>query len=241
LSIKVFTFICLITGIGMWVPLSTQNLFKGKLLSSLDSSAVSSAAIFNKINGSSYTLSNKDGSFTINAKIGDLLEINNIGFENRRFVVSYESLQQETIIILKAKEYRLPEVELLGRSYKKDSLALREEFNKGFDFEVPTVGEIIGGGLVGGGISIDALYQAFQFKRNKRWEKFRFDLEEKEKDNYIKHRFNEEIIQELTGLQGSKLLSFMNIYRPNYYWLTMVGDYDLYEYIKRCSILESTY
>jgi|GEM_PF-2468599 len=237
--IKVFHLIYFLLAFGY--SCLGQTYLKGFILSSSDSSAVQSAALINKINGHQFALSETDGYFVIIAKPGDLIEISNLGYENRRIMVTADALNRPLQIFLLPKEYRLPEVEIYGRSYKKDSLALRDEFKKGFDFNVPSAGEIIGAGLMGGGISIDAIYQAMQFKRNKRWEKFRLDLEEKEQNKYIAHRFNEEIISDLTGLQGSRLDSFMEIYKPHYEWLRIASDYDLYEYIKRCSLLETTY
>jgi hypothetical protein len=126
-------------------------------------------------------------------------------------------------------------VTVTPRNYRLDSLQNRRDYAKIFDYERPKL-RAAGGGEsgVGIGFDLDEIIRMFQFRRNKNMLKFQERLVEQERDKFIDHRFNKQLVRRLTNLSDEKLDSFMVIYRPTYEFVLTTSDYELQSYIKKC-------
>ncbi|NML35780.1 hypothetical protein HHL17_01100 [Chitinophaga sp. G-6-1-13] len=82
-------------------------------------------------------------------------------------------------------------------------------------------------------ININQLYRAVSFNKNKKKEKFRKILLDKEKENLVEQKFNPSLVQRLTGLGGDSLSQFILRYQPSYEFVREISDYDLYVYIRQ--------
>lgn len=120
-------------------------------------------------------------------------------------------------------------------NYYLDSIENRKEYAKIFN---PDKGGVrltqAQPGTFGIGLDFDAIVDAFKFKQNKRKEIYKKWITEEEQYNYVKHRYTPTLVAKLTKLSNEELKQFMDIYRPNYYMLTQMDDWDLGIYIQNC-------
>jgi hypothetical protein len=111
-------------------------------------------------------------------------------------------------------------------NYQLDSIANREEYRKVFNYSPEYISSANGGV----GVNLDAL---FSMKKIKRMEAFRVHLEELEREKYVDHRFNINLVKKLTGLESPALDTFMLEYRPSYDMiLSFESEYEYYKYIR---------
>lgn len=127
-------------------------------------------------------------------------------------------------------------VTVVPRNYRLDSLQNRIDYAKVFNYEKPKLRPTMGGGAggVGVGFDLDEIIQMFQFRKNKNTQRFQERLIQEERDKYVDHRFNKQLVRRLTNLTNEKLDSFMVMYRPSYQFAIVTSDYDFQTYIKKC-------
>jgi hypothetical protein len=127
-------------------------------------------------------------------------------------------------------------VTVMPRNYRLDSIQNRLDYAKGFDYERPKLRPTMGGGAggVGVGFDLDEIIRMFQFRKNKNMLRFQERLLEQERDKFIDHRFNKQLVRRLTNLSDEKLDSFMVLYRPSYEFTLVTTDYEFQSYIKIC-------
>lgn len=128
----------------------------------------------------------------------------------------------------------LPTVTVHSRNYLADSIQLRQDYARIFNYKKP--GQALGEsfGVTGGGIGVDinAIANLFRFGYNKRqqvYQKFALQIEQ---DRYIRHRFTKKLVEEITGLYDQKRDEYMRQYQPEYKALIMMNDLQLAKYIK---------
>ncbi len=83
----------------------------------------------------------------------------------------------------------------------------------------------------GAGISIDALWNMFS-REGKNAQHLRDEIQEDYYQNLIDYRFNRTLVNRITGLKDGQLTSFMQRYRPGYWFVMNASDYDFDTYIK---------
>ncbi len=121
------------------------------------------------------------------------------------------------------------------RNYRLDSTQNRREYARIFN---PDKGGLSlvrpdngGFGGVGVALDLDEIIKSFSFAKNKRLELYRQRITEDEQYNYIRNRFSDDMITKLTGLEGENLKEYVNMYLPDYYFVTKVNDIDLGKYV----------
>jgi len=130
------------------------------------------------------------------------------------------------------KYQTLKEVVVIGKSYKQDSVENREYYAKIFNFDRGGV-RISETGTMGGtpGLDLGSMIQMFQFRKNKGMKKFQNRLIEEEQNKFIDHKFNKQLVQQLTKLNGRDLEKFMIVYRPSYELVAYSEEYEFLQYI----------
>ena len=132
----------------------------------------------------------------------------------------------------------LREVVVRPRNYKMDSIQNRLDYAKAFDWGKPKLKATLGSGPGSSvGFDLDEIIRMFQFRKNKSAAAFKERLMQEERNKFIDYRFSKALVLRLTGLSGAERDNFMMIYRPNYEFCILTGDYDFQSYIKKCFAL----
>ncbi|MET6996790.1 hypothetical protein [Chitinophaga defluvii] len=177
------------------------------------------------------TVTDSLGRYSIKLPLTDSISFSYQGKATMKFPVKEIPFNRPFDMSLHVDVHILPTVEVATRmpNYRRDSLEHRNEYRKIFDYS-PDFLSMGGGGGVGVGLNLDAL---FSLKKIKRMEAFRRYLEQDERDKYVDHRFNKELVRKITGLEPTALDTFMAQYRPSYEMLQgFPTEYDYYSYIK---------
>lgn len=128
----------------------------------------------------------------------------------------------------------LPTVTVHSRNYYFDSLQLRRDYAKTFDYKKPSeaLGESVAVTPTGIGVDMDAVINLFRFGYNKRqlvYQKFALQIEQ---DRYVDHRFTKKLVEEITGLYDKERDDYMLKYRPEYNALLLMNELQLGKYIQ---------
>jgi len=83
----------------------------------------------------------------------------------------------------------------------------------------------------GAGISIDALWNMFS-REGRNAQHLRDEIQSDYYQNVIDYRFSRTLVNHITGLTDGQLTSFMQRYRPGYWFAANASDYDFDTYIK---------
>jgi len=136
-------------------------------------------------------------------------------------------------IAIQKKIQELPGVFIKQRNYRLDSLQNRLDYAKVFDYRKPgfRISSDPTPGGIGAGIDLDALINAFKFKKNKRMANFQNRLIREEQEKFVSHRFNKGLVRKLTGLNAPEIDSFMAEYRPTLEMALQFNDLEFGQYI----------
>ncbi|NLR65341.1 hypothetical protein HGH92_13565 [Chitinophaga varians] len=195
-----------------------------------DSIPAAGITVLNKRTQSA-VISDEQGRYQLNARKGDTLLLKALGFVPLLYIVSKD--RTSVTHQLQSQPLELKAINIIHYNYLRDSLRLRQEFRREFDFRRPRWNEVIvsAGPLIA--VNINQLYKAVSFNKNKKKEKFRKILLDKEKENLVEQKFNPSLVQRLTGMDGDSLSQFMLRYQPSYEFVKDISDYDLYVYIRQ--------
>ncbi|SKD02749.1 CarboxypepD_reg-like domain-containing protein [Chitinophaga ginsengisegetis] len=174
------------------------------------------------------TLSNESGRFYIEAMPGDTLEFSMLSYTPKMMLVPGMSSSQD--VYMQKRLFELQGVNIRGKNYRNDSMALRDEYGRYFDYRKPGAMDVL---KTLPANPITALSYLVPSKVRKRKEQFHEQLLYWEKEKFIDYRYSPELVGRMTKLQSPELDSFMYKYRPGYQFLNSASDYDLLLYIKQ--------
>lgn len=178
----------------------------------------------------------EQGGFKLRAKFGDTVKIRSMGY--KPFTAPVNTWGSITKFIMLEPTYvQLTEVKVTAqKNHHKDSVNLRQEYAKQFNFRGPRFNEIflapsqyVPFAIMS--INVTMLYKALTKKRDHNY-KLQQTLLREEQESHISARFNKTLIAEVTHLQGDSLDNFASSYRPTAAALDKLTDYDLMRYIK---------
>lgn len=176
-----------------------------------------------------YSVSNGDGYFSISAGPLDTLLFKAAGY----LPISFRAISLPHILYMRPQIVQLAGVEIVKKSHREDSMALREEFGKNFNFRRPKFFEVVTILPTGIGLNIHKFYQALRLKHNKQQITFRGRLQQYEQEQYVAQFFTPELVTRYTGLEGDSLTMFMARNQPTYQFMKDASQYDLLLHIKR--------
>lgn len=174
------------------------------------------------------TVSNETGRYYIEALPGDTIEFSMLSYVRTSIIATGISSTQN--VELKRQIFGLQGVNVRGRIYKRDSLAIRDEYEKYFGYKRPGALDVL---KTLPSNPITALSYLIPSKARKRKEKFGEQLQYWEEEKHIDYRYNPELVARLTKLESPALDSFMLTHRPSYAFLLNASDYDLMLFIKQ--------
>ncbi|MGX5818479.1 carboxypeptidase-like regulatory domain-containing protein [Chitinophaga lutea] len=184
-------------------------------------------SIWNKRSGYG-TVSSETGRFFIEAMPGDSIEFSMLGYVREQIVASAISFTQN--VTLKRQMIGLQGVSVKGRIYVRDSLAMRDEYRRYFDYKRPGAMDVL---KTLPSNPVTALSYLVPSRARKRKEKFGEQLRYWEAEKHIDYRYNPELVAKITKLESPLLDTFMLTYRPSYAFLESATDYDLLLFIKQ--------
>jgi len=173
------------------------------------------------------TISNESGRFSIDAMPGDTLEFSILSYYRKSLTVPTTSMFIN--VYLTRQVIGLGQVTVVGKDYKHDSLATREEYGRYFNYHKPGAMDVL---KTLPSNPITALTYLVPSKARKRKEHFQEQLVYWEKEKFIDNRYNPELVERMTKLSGDELDTFMLRYRPGYQFLQEATEYDLMLFIK---------
>ncbi|GAA4344337.1 carboxypeptidase-like regulatory domain-containing protein [Flaviaesturariibacter amylovorans] len=180
------------------------------------------------------TVTDGSGHYSIEVSNRDSVWFSYLGKPTQKFPVRDIRDADHFDISLRVPMKLLKEVIVKKRDYRQDSIANRQAYAKAFDFQRPNLSTMTSMGPGGAGIDINELIRVFQFRKNKRAERFRTRLLQQEEEKYIDNRFSRTLIARLTGLKGEDLARFQERFRPTLEFTRYSSDYDFQLYIKLC-------
>ena len=196
------------------------------------------------------TYSDGYGKFIVSGvKLGDTITFSSIGYREVKYIVDNSNLDH-LVIYMEQATILLGEVKINSlRNYKADSLKFREEFAKTFNYSKPKFKDIFirknyssnvpghpnqASNSTASLISVDVLSVISMLGKNRTPQsKLQQKLIKEEEERYLDNTFSKRKVQNLTGLKGDSLQTFMQLYRPNIDTAKYMSDYDIILYIKK--------
>jgi hypothetical protein len=183
--------------------------------------------------GGQLTMTDSSGAYTLNVAEKDSIWFSYLGRPTPKYPVLKIADITQFDLALHLKTDVMREVRIKTRSYKQDSLQNRLDYAKAFNFHRPSVGTMTSMSSAGAGFDVDEIIRLFQFKKNKRMERFRERLEQEERDKFVDRRFSKLLVKRLTGMTSEdELKDFMQKYRPTFEFTSGTSDYDFQYFIK---------
>jgi CarboxypepD_reg-like domain len=178
------------------------------------------------------TMTNEDGHYEIEVSEKDSIWFSYLGKPTKKFPVMKITNPFEFDISIQVNVPTMKEVRIRPKNYKLDSLQNRLDYAKIFNYEKPKLKVVTPQFGVGAGFDLNEIINMFRFRRNRSMASFQQRLLEQEQDKFIDHRFNKALVRRLTLLDGNELDSFMRVFRPDYSFTQLSGDYEFQLYIK---------
>lgn len=186
-------------------------------------------------NAGNGTITDKSGRFTIIVHENDSIWFSYLNKPTPKYPVQSIQNFNNFEISLHVAITTLPEVRIMPRNYRRDSIQNRLDYAKAFDFQKPGVGSVLSVGPGGGaGLDINEFINMFKFRRNRRMLAFQDRLLREEEERFIDHRFSRALIIKLTQLRGGELDTFISRYKPTVEFTQYSTDYEFQSYIKNC-------
>ncbi len=178
------------------------------------------------------TATDANGFYKINVYENDSIWFSYLGKATMKYPVLTIGNPAAFDISLQVNVPTLKEVKIRPRNYRQDSVQNRQDYAKIFDYKKPGLSTVTPQYGVGAGFDLDEIINVFRFKRNRSIASFQQRLLEQEKEKFVANRFSKALVRRLTELDGAALDSFMQVYRPSYFFTKFAGDYDFFLYIK---------
>lgn len=173
-----------------------------------------------------HTVSDEQGRYTIPVRTGDTVLLRIIGYLPAKYIATKDL---DVKRYLKQQPLQLSGVNIVRYNYLRDSISMRNEYSREFNFRRPKWHEVYQITAV----NINQLYNAASFKKNRKKDQFKRALQHKEQENFVDRAFNADLVYRMTHFQGDTLTDFMQHYRPAYEFVKGATEYDMMLYIKK--------
>lgn len=210
------------------VVFAQQNKVDGIVFDKGTNERIAIVNIINTTTGHS-VYNNLKGEYSIEARPGDVLIFSKqYYFSDTVKVLNYSS----QAIYLKRSSIQLEQVNIRDSAVTPEQklAATKRDYTKIYgvlaDKDILSVSP-----GSGAGISIDALWNTFS-REGRNAQRLRDEIQSDYYQNVIDFRFNRTLVNKITGLQDGQLTSFMQRYRPGYWFVVNASEYDFINYIK---------
>jgi len=197
-----------------------QNI-KGTVAERIEHKAINGVQLLNIHNGAQI-FTDSNGSFSIKAAQGELIELHCPGYQTTRFrvpkgnVPPFFKIYLDEVVKLNKDKYASS-----GFSqYQIDSIENAELYRTTLGFPKMSAFE-----------KIESPFSALSKSNRLKWA-FQESYAYFEQEKFIDFTFNENLVKQLTGLEGEELQRYMKFYRPSYDALRKMNQYEYFNYIK---------
>lgn len=210
---------------------SAQYKVKGHVYDSTRSYPIERVTVLST--GGQMSMTDSSGAYTINVAERDSVWFSYLGKPTPKYPVLKMADVTQFDIALHLKPDVMREVKIKTRNYKEDSVQNRRDYARVFNFQKPSLGTMTSITNSGVGFDVQEIIRLFQFRKNKRMERFRERLEQEERDKFVDRRFSKGLVKRLTGIdKEEELADFMRKYRPTFEFTAGTSDYDFQYFIK---------
>lgn len=208
----------------LWIGCITTGFaqqIKGVVQDHDEQNALANAQLVNIYNNNTI-FTDSNGHFSIEARKGELIEIRLAGYKTTRFRISqghippFFKIYMDKIVVLNTDRYAYSNL----TQYQIDSIKSHELYRAALDYPRMSAFE-----------QIESPFTALSRSNQMKW-RFQESYALFEQEKYIDFTFNENLIRQLTGLEGADLSKYMKRYRPSYDALRNMSLYDYYSYIR---------
>lgn len=209
-----------------WLTSTAQIRVSGRILDDNSQLPLYRATVVNPRTGLG-DLTDSAGHYQIDARLHDWILFSYLGYGTDSAQIQAQVRGQAIVnVFLRMTGYGLSTLNVTSRriDYERDSLDRRALYGFALNQERTR-------GLGAAFHPISGLFDALSKKQRQIWH---FQKLEKvfEEQEYIESRIKISVVEELTGLHGDTLKLFLeNFYHPDYFWVRMTSDYDLYQNI----------
>lgn len=208
---------------------SAQTAITGKIYDGKNDSLLAGVTVMN-LTAKQFSLSDKNGQYTIKAGEYDLLVFSFSGYAPDTISAEPYMFLTRFDITLKPAPVELKGVTVVAANYRTDSLN-RQAYYRHI-LSKPEPGITGGNTPTGFGISLSPFSHFSRESRQRRALKKRLAKEEKE--SYIDHQFSVEMVRRITKLDNDSLRLFMYAYRPSYSFCRKTNPEQMLLYISDC-------
>lgn len=200
-------------------------ILHGKIYDRITDSVLAGITVFNRAN-KSFSVSAKDGSYSIAAGEGDKIMFTASGFKTDSVIVTFGHLLTQYDVSLSVRYVSLGGI-TLNSSYRADSLERRNIYRYYFD----SLKNITGGNRPTDGVGISISPLSYFSSKAKQQRELKKRLLKEERESYIDRAFPAEWVERLTNLHGDSLRLFMYRFRPSYNFCRKTERADMIVYI----------
>ncbi|MDI9320068.1 MAG: hypothetical protein QM530_06275 [Phycisphaerales bacterium] len=178
------------------------------------------------IHNNNTAFSDSQGNFSISAAKGELIELRCAGYRTMRFRLSqgnippFFKIYLDKLVLLNTDKYASSNLS----PYQIDSITTHKLYSSALDYPRMTPMQ-----------QIESPFSALSKNNRMKWA-FQDSYAQFEREKFVDYTFNENLVKELTGLEGKDVQNFMKRYRPSYEALRNMSLYDYYNYIKQSAI-----
>jgi hypothetical protein len=207
--------------VSLWAEAQSKKTITGSVVIIKENQPVKMASITNITLGKT-TISRSNGTFEIEAGIGNIIAFGGNGFYADTLSLTASQFAEGSLLLaLRPLPSTLTNVTVIGNysQYQMDSIERRKSFLQDVgSSEIPTISKTNEMGF-GVGINLDRFS-----KGEKRERKARDIFQMMEEEAYVNFRWNEEVVGKYTNFNGEDLYGFMERNRPEYQWLRKNPD-----------------
>jgi hypothetical protein len=195
---------------------------KGVVQSRLEKNALQNVQLVNIYSGKT-SFTDSAGYFVIEANKGELIEVRVAGYLTARFRLSqghvppFFKIYLDKLVILNTDRFASSGL----TQYQIDSVKSHELYRTALDYPRMSAFQ-----------QIESPFTALSRSNQQKW-KFQESYAMFEREKYIDFTFNENLIRQITGLEGDDLARYMKYYRPSYEQLRNMNQYDFFSYIRQ--------
>jgi CarboxypepD_reg-like domain len=208
--------------LGLFVNANAQIFITGKVLDSMSKAPLASVIIENS-EMKSGTQSLDDGTFTMQARLGDHFIISMIGKKTKVITISEENVSKTWNVLLANRPKLLKPIIIKNgpSEYQKDSANRANiyadviQYEKQSSFMSP----------------VTSLYQKFS-KKHKDLQKLQIQIIKTEQQKFIDTRYTPELVASLTKLSSDSVPIFMNAYPMEFEYARAASELEIKMWIK---------